>query len=185
MKKYLLFLISAVMLSAVACDGDNTGGGGNDPAFSITMQSITPSTTKVNIRLTSTGLERFGYMVEPRTAGFTAPSAEEIVADGIVSRVAASGNISFAVDKLTPGTDYTFSYVGIAADNTTTAVQTADFSTSSVEGFALISKSSTGFSAYVGKPSTVADGPVEAQAVLFTLEDAKPHRCVKVERVTF
>ena len=32
---------------------------------------------------------------------------------------------------------------------------------------------------------TVADGPVEAQAVLFTLEDAKPHKCVKVERVTF
>lgn len=165
MKKYLLFLISAVMLFAVACDGDNTGGGGNDPAFSITMQSITPSTTKVNMRLTSTGLERFGYMVEPRTAGFTAPSAEEIVAYGIVSRVAASGNISFAVDKLTPGTDYTFSYVGIAADNTTTAVQTADFSTSSVEGFALISKSSTGFSAYVGKPSTVADGHVVKWAV--------------------
>ena len=32
---------------------------------------------------------------------------------------------------------------------------------------------------------TVADGPIEAQAVLFTLEDKKPHRCVKVERVTF
>ncbi|MBR6782101.1 MAG: YmdB family metallophosphoesterase [Clostridia bacterium] len=32
---------------------------------------------------------------------------------------------------------------------------------------------------------TVADGPIEAQAVLFTLEDTKPHRCVKVERVTF
>ena len=32
---------------------------------------------------------------------------------------------------------------------------------------------------------TVADGPIEAQAVLFTLEDAKPHKCVKVERVTF
>ena len=32
---------------------------------------------------------------------------------------------------------------------------------------------------------TVADGPIEAQAVLFTLEDSKPHKCVKVERVTF
>ena len=32
---------------------------------------------------------------------------------------------------------------------------------------------------------TVADGPIEAQGVLFTLEDAKPYRCVKVERVTF
>ena len=32
---------------------------------------------------------------------------------------------------------------------------------------------------------TVADGPIEAQAVLFTLEDSKPYKCVKVERVTF
>ena len=32
---------------------------------------------------------------------------------------------------------------------------------------------------------TVADGPIEAQGVLFTLEDTKPYRCVKVERVTF
>lgn len=32
---------------------------------------------------------------------------------------------------------------------------------------------------------TVADGPIEAQAVLFTLEDRAPYRCVKVDRVTF
>ena len=32
---------------------------------------------------------------------------------------------------------------------------------------------------------TVADGAIEAQAVLFTLEDRAPYRCVKVERVTF
>ncbi len=32
---------------------------------------------------------------------------------------------------------------------------------------------------------TVADGPIEAQAVLFTLENASPHRCIKAERVTF
>ena len=32
---------------------------------------------------------------------------------------------------------------------------------------------------------TVADGDVEAQGVLFTLEDQQPYRCVKVERVTF
>ena len=32
---------------------------------------------------------------------------------------------------------------------------------------------------------TVADGPIEAQAVLFTLEDSKPYKCVKVERITF
>ena len=32
---------------------------------------------------------------------------------------------------------------------------------------------------------TVADGPIEAQAVLFTLEDRAPYRCVKVERVRF
>ena len=32
---------------------------------------------------------------------------------------------------------------------------------------------------------TVADGPIEAQAVLFTLEDRAPYRCVKVERVEF
>lgn len=32
---------------------------------------------------------------------------------------------------------------------------------------------------------TVADGPIEAQGVLFTLEDKKPYRCIKVERVTF
>ncbi len=32
---------------------------------------------------------------------------------------------------------------------------------------------------------TVADGAIEAQAVLFTLEDAKPYRCLSVERVTF
>lgn len=32
---------------------------------------------------------------------------------------------------------------------------------------------------------TVADGEIRAQAVLFTLEDQAPYRCVKVERVTF
>ena len=32
---------------------------------------------------------------------------------------------------------------------------------------------------------TVADGDVEAQAVLFTLADQQPYRCVKVERVIF
>ena len=32
---------------------------------------------------------------------------------------------------------------------------------------------------------TVADGAIEAQAVLFILEDRAPYRCVKVERVTF
>ena len=32
---------------------------------------------------------------------------------------------------------------------------------------------------------TVADGPIEAQAVLFTLEDKPPYRCVRMERVTF
>ena len=32
---------------------------------------------------------------------------------------------------------------------------------------------------------TVADREIEAQAVLFTLEDRAPYRCVKVERVTF
>ena len=32
---------------------------------------------------------------------------------------------------------------------------------------------------------TVADGEIRAQAVLFTLEDRAPYRCVKVERVTF
>ncbi len=32
---------------------------------------------------------------------------------------------------------------------------------------------------------TVADGAIEAQGVVFTLEDRKPYRCLKVERVTF
>ncbi len=32
---------------------------------------------------------------------------------------------------------------------------------------------------------TVADGPIEAQGVLFTVEDGKPYRCTAVERVTF
>lgn len=32
---------------------------------------------------------------------------------------------------------------------------------------------------------TVADGPVTAQGALFTLEDKKPYRCVRVERVEF
>ncbi len=32
---------------------------------------------------------------------------------------------------------------------------------------------------------TVADGPIEAQAVLFEVEDREPYRCIKVERVTF
>lgn len=32
---------------------------------------------------------------------------------------------------------------------------------------------------------TVADGPIEAQGVLFTLEDKPPYRCAKVERITF
>ncbi len=32
---------------------------------------------------------------------------------------------------------------------------------------------------------TVADGPIEAQAVLFTVEDGKPYRCIKAERITF
>jgi metallophosphoesterase (TIGR00282 family) len=32
---------------------------------------------------------------------------------------------------------------------------------------------------------TVADGAIEAQGVLFTLEDKKPYRCLKAERVTF
>lgn len=32
---------------------------------------------------------------------------------------------------------------------------------------------------------TVADGPIEAQGVLFTVEDREPYRCIAVERVTF
>jgi len=32
---------------------------------------------------------------------------------------------------------------------------------------------------------TVADGPIEAQGVLFTLENKKPYHCIRVERVTF
>ncbi len=32
---------------------------------------------------------------------------------------------------------------------------------------------------------TVADGEIEAQAVLFTLDGHAPYRCVKVERITF
>ena len=32
---------------------------------------------------------------------------------------------------------------------------------------------------------TVADGLIEAQGVVFTLEDTKPYRCLKVERMTF
>ena len=32
---------------------------------------------------------------------------------------------------------------------------------------------------------TVADGAIEAQGVLFTLENKAPYRCIKVERVTF
>ena len=32
---------------------------------------------------------------------------------------------------------------------------------------------------------TVADGAIQAQGVLFTLEDRAPYRCLKVERVTF
>ena len=32
---------------------------------------------------------------------------------------------------------------------------------------------------------TVAEGPIEAQAVLFTLADSAPYRCLKAERVTF
>lgn len=32
---------------------------------------------------------------------------------------------------------------------------------------------------------TVADGPIEAHAALFTLEDRKPFKCVKVERIIF
>lgn len=32
---------------------------------------------------------------------------------------------------------------------------------------------------------SVADGAIEAQGVVFTLEDKKPYRCVRVERVTF
>lgn len=32
---------------------------------------------------------------------------------------------------------------------------------------------------------TVADGAIEAQGVLFTLEDKKPYRCVRAERITF
>jgi len=32
---------------------------------------------------------------------------------------------------------------------------------------------------------TVADGAIEAQGVLFTLEDREPYRCLRVERITF
>lgn len=32
---------------------------------------------------------------------------------------------------------------------------------------------------------TVADGPIEGQGVLFTLEDVQPYRCVRAERITF
>ena len=32
---------------------------------------------------------------------------------------------------------------------------------------------------------TVADGPIQAHAALYTLEDKKPFRCLKVERVVF
>ncbi len=32
---------------------------------------------------------------------------------------------------------------------------------------------------------TVADGPITAQGALFTLEDKKPYRCIRVERVEF
>ena len=32
---------------------------------------------------------------------------------------------------------------------------------------------------------TVADGEIQAQGVLFTLEDREPYRCLKAERVTF
>ena len=32
---------------------------------------------------------------------------------------------------------------------------------------------------------TVASGDIQAQAVLFTLEDTKPYRCVATERITF
>lgn len=32
---------------------------------------------------------------------------------------------------------------------------------------------------------TVADGAIEAQAVLFTLKDKPPYRCLQVERITF
>ncbi len=32
---------------------------------------------------------------------------------------------------------------------------------------------------------TVADGPITAQGALFTLEDKKPYRCIKAERVEF
>ena len=32
---------------------------------------------------------------------------------------------------------------------------------------------------------TVADGPITAQGAVFTLEDSKPYRCVRVERVEF
>ena len=31
----------------------------------------------------------------------------------------------------------------------------------------------------------VADGPIEGRGALFVLEDAKPYKCVKVERITF
>lgn len=165
MKKYILYLLSSVVLFAAACEGGDRVSGADDDTFSIMLQSISPATTKVNIRLTSTGLERFGYIVEPRTADYVRPTAEEILADGLVSKVALSGSISFAVDKLMPGTDYAFSFVGIAADNTTTAVQTELFSTATVEGFALIEKRINGFSAYVGTPSSVAEGNVVKWAV--------------------
>jgi hypothetical protein len=32
---------------------------------------------------------------------------------------------------------------------------------------------------------TVAEGKIEAQAVLFTLSDRAPYACIKVERITF
>lgn len=32
---------------------------------------------------------------------------------------------------------------------------------------------------------TVADGPIRGTGALFTLEDTKPYKCVKVERITF
>lgn len=163
-QRFKFLLLAAVALCATACGGDDTGGSGDKtPTLSITLQSITPSATRVSLKLASSGLERFGYLIEPKSA--TVPTAEDILADGVVSKVASTGNISFSVDKLMPGTTYRFSFVGIAADGSMTEVGSEEFATDPIEGFAMISTSKTGFSAYVGKPSSVAAGNVVKWAV--------------------
>lgn len=158
----ILFLL--IVTTATACGSDSGTGEGPATGGSVTIAGITVNYTEATVKIKTTDIEEYAYIVELATEA-AERTAEQLFAEGTVGKTNGQSSVSFKVVSLTQNTKYFIQIAGRKGKRYSDVVK-LDFTTKKRPDVAILQKTADGFTAQYYHPTSVASTSVVKFAVV-------------------